>query len=102
MKDQLIDSSECHAFIKRILDQLGATPKHSQRWSEILVETSLLGIDSHGIRMLPRYIIHMEGGGIDLSSKHVVILINTSTGGLIDEEALYQALTSGEAGACFD
>jgi LDH2 family malate/lactate/ureidoglycolate dehydrogenase len=69
----LIESSECSTFIKRILDQLGAKPKHSNRWSEILVETSLLGIDSHGIRMLPRYIKHMEGGGIDLLTEPVVI-----------------------------
>ena len=69
MKSQYIDSSECYEFIKRILDQLGAKPNHSHRWSEILVEASLQGIDSHGIRMLPLYIKHIEGGGIDIINR---------------------------------
>ncbi len=73
MRSQTIESSECYEFIKRILDQLGAKPSHSHRWSEILVETSLLGIDSHGIRMLPRYIMHIEDGGIDLLTEPIII-----------------------------
>jgi LDH2 family malate/lactate/ureidoglycolate dehydrogenase len=73
MKSHYINTSECYAFIKRILDYLGAKPDHAHRWSEILIEASLLGIDSHGIRMLPRYIKHIEGGGIDLLTEPVVI-----------------------------
>ncbi len=36
----------------------------AQQWADLLVETSLLGIDSHGIRMLDRYVKHVQGGGI--------------------------------------
>ncbi|UCE08190.1 MAG: Ldh family oxidoreductase [bacterium] len=73
MMNLYIASSECCRFIKSILDQLGAKPSHSRRWAEILVDTSLLGIDSHGIGMLPRYIKHIEDGGIDLSTEVTVI-----------------------------
>jgi len=73
MRSQTIESSECYEFIKRILDHLGAKPSHSHRWSEILVETSLKGIDSHGIRLLPRYIMHIESGGIDLLTEPIII-----------------------------
>jgi LDH2 family malate/lactate/ureidoglycolate dehydrogenase len=69
MNDKHINSSICRDFVATILGRLGAEGSTAERWAEILVETSLLGFDTHGIRMLDRYVAHIQAGGIDLSAE---------------------------------
>ncbi len=64
MTTKTIRADICIEFIHKALEKLQVPKPLALRWAELLVETSLLGIDSHGIRMLERYIQHMTGGGI--------------------------------------
>jgi len=68
-----VDASACREFIASILGRLGVQASTAGRWAELLVETSLLGVDTHGIRMLDRYVRHIQAGGIDLGAEPVVI-----------------------------
>jgi LDH2 family malate/lactate/ureidoglycolate dehydrogenase len=73
MSDKHIDPSVCSDFIAAILGRLGAGTPMAQRWAELLVETSLLGFDTHGICMLDRYVKHIQAGGIDLAAEPRII-----------------------------
>lgn len=68
-----IEASACCDFITSILERLGAEGPRAARWAALLVETSLLGFDTHGIRMLERYVNHIQGRGVDLSAESVVL-----------------------------
>ena len=72
----LIQVEDCEAFIASILTKLGTSSEISSRWAQLLVEASLLGVESHGIRMLERYVRHIEGGGINLLAKAKIISDN--------------------------
>lgn len=78
MSHEYIDASVCCDFITSILRRLGAQATTAQRWAELMVETSLLGVDTHGIRMLDRYVRHIEEGGIDLSAEPLLVDDNGS------------------------
>jgi LDH2 family malate/lactate/ureidoglycolate dehydrogenase len=67
--NKYIDASICRKFIADILRRLGTEASTAERWAELLVETSLLGFDTHGIRMLDRYLKHIQAGGIDLGAE---------------------------------
>jgi len=67
--NKTIEASTCRKFIASILRRLGAEAPTAERWAELLVETSLLGFDTHGIRMLDRYVKHIQAGGIDLTAE---------------------------------
>jgi LDH2 family malate/lactate/ureidoglycolate dehydrogenase len=69
MSHEYVDASVCSDFITNILRRLGAQASTAQGWAELLVETSLLGFDTHGIRMLDRYVKHIQAGGIDLEAE---------------------------------
>jgi LDH2 family malate/lactate/ureidoglycolate dehydrogenase len=69
MTDKYIAPAVCGEFIVAVLGKLGAKATAAERWAEILVDTSLLGFDTHGIRMLDRYVKHIQAGGIDLSAE---------------------------------
>ena len=69
VQQNTIKADACQSFIGTVLASLGADAGPASRWAEMLVETSLLGIDSHGIRMLDRYVQHIDAGGIDVSAK---------------------------------
>ncbi len=73
MTDKCIDPLECRDFAATILGRLGAEASTAGRWAELLVETSLLGFDTHGIRMLDRYVKHIQAGGIDLTAEPRIV-----------------------------
>ena len=73
MTDKHIDPSVCRDFIATILGKQGAEASTAERWAELLVETSLLGLDTHGIRMLDRYLKHIQSGGIDLAAEPIIV-----------------------------
>jgi len=73
MSKFVIKAEKCRIFIEQVLTELGASSAMASKWGQLIVETSLLGFDSHGIRMLERYIAHIEGGGIDLSAEPEIV-----------------------------
>ena len=62
--DKHISYQDCQAFVSQVFIHCGLSEALATQWADLLVETSLLGIDSHGIRMLNRYVRHVQGGGI--------------------------------------
>ncbi|GAB4539106.1 MAG: L-sulfolactate dehydrogenase [Anaerolineae bacterium] len=71
--NQYIEAATCCDFVASILQRLGAQASTARRWAELLVETSLLGFDTHGVRMLDRYVRHIQAGGINLLAEPDVI-----------------------------
>ncbi|MBN1436163.1 MAG: Ldh family oxidoreductase [Sedimentisphaerales bacterium] len=84
MSQASITAEDCSDFIEKIIAKLAAPPQIARRWANLLVETSLLGFDSHGIRMVERYIAHIEDGGIDISAQPEVI---TEKNGCVNMDA---------------
>ena len=51
-------------FVVAALTARGASPEQADAVAQALVSTSLRGVDSHGIRLLPHYLRAMAGGRI--------------------------------------
>ena len=64
MPTNQVNHTDCREFVRQVFTRCGLSETLARQWADLLVETSLLGIDSHGIRMLDRYVRHVQGGGI--------------------------------------
>jgi ureidoglycolate dehydrogenase (NAD+) len=60
-----IPSNKIHTFIVNALLTVGVDKEIAQLCATGLVQTSLRGVDTHGIRLLPHYIGGIEGGRIN-------------------------------------
>jgi len=79
----LISHHDSKKFICDVLSKMDVADGIASLWADMLVETSLLGFDSHGIRMLARYVGHIEGGGV-LPSSQPTIISQTSSCAVMD------------------
>lgn len=68
-------------FCFSVLERLGVSPSDASIWTEVMVETSLRGVDSHGILVLPMYAEMLEAGGIRVDRP--VEVINDQGGTLL-------------------
>ena len=59
-KSKLIDHKKLHNFCAQLLEKNGMSPDDAACAATILVETSLRGIDSHGVARLPHYLRRLE------------------------------------------
>ena len=50
-------------FLAEVMVSAGLPSGDAKRWAELLTETSLLGFDTHGIRMAERYVDLLSQGG---------------------------------------
>ena len=57
-----ITRARADAFCRDILHQLGVGEREAQVCSDVLVESSLRGVDSHGILSLPIYAERIRSG----------------------------------------
>lgn len=78
MSELVVKVDSCKIFIEKILLNLGITQNIALKWADLLVETSLLNFDSHGISMLERYISHIQGGGININEENKIVSENGS------------------------
>jgi len=78
----LLDAGHTTAYINKILEQAGVRKNVSCHVSEGLVQASLRGIDSHGIRLLPHYLKGVEGGRINPEPDYKFEKTSASTGKL--------------------
>lgn len=61
-----VASAACvREFVARALEAVGTTPHSAMAVADTLTDTSLRGIDSHGIRLLTHYIRVAEHGRVD-------------------------------------
>lgn len=67
-------------FMREALRQAGVRADVADYVSEGLIQTSLRGVDSHGIRLLPHYLRGVRGGRINPSPKYGFKKTSLSTG----------------------
>ena len=68
------------AFITNVLAKAGVRNDVARYVSEGLVETSLRGVDSHGLRLLPHYLKGVECGRINPRPRYRFKQTSPSTG----------------------
>ena len=64
-----IHHDEVKSFCMAVFERLGVRPQDAAIWADVLVQTSLRGVDSHGVLVLPMYAAMIEAGGIKVSSQ---------------------------------
>jgi LDH2 family malate/lactate/ureidoglycolate dehydrogenase len=60
-------------FFAAVIQRAEVPELRARRWAELLIESSLMGLDSHGIRLVPQYLRHIDGGGLDTSVEAEVV-----------------------------
>ena len=63
--EKLIPAENIKKFVKKILFKAGVREDVLCNVAEGLIQASLRGIDSHGIRLLPHYVKGVEAGRIN-------------------------------------
>lgn len=74
-----IHEPDLRRFCTGVLERLGVSNMDAEVWSNVIVETSLRGMDSHGILVLPLYAQMLEAGGIRTNSQLEVVNDNGAT-----------------------
>ena len=81
----IIQSEKAKSLILDIFNKLSVNNQVAQLCAEGLVQTSLRGIDTHGIRLVPHYVTAIESGRLnpkpDLKFKQT-----SSTTGILDAD----------------
>lgn len=68
-----VSDSELKSFCILVFERLGVLPLDAAIWADVIVETSLRGVDSHGILVLPMYAAMLEAGGIRVDAQLAVV-----------------------------
>lgn len=80
MGDILIQADKLSSFIKTVLVKASVRNDVAEYVTEGLVQTSLRGVDSHGVRLLPHYLKGVKGGRINPNPKYKFKKTSASTG----------------------
>jgi LDH2 family malate/lactate/ureidoglycolate dehydrogenase len=72
--------------IRLVLTAWGMPADMAETTSDVLVETDVTGVDSHGVSMLPAYEQLLANGGLDLAARPVIARENAVTA-LVDGRA---------------
>jgi len=75
-----IDENKAFLFINNLLVKAGVDSEISNLTAKGLVHTSLHGVDTHGIRLLPHYLNGIEAGRINKSPVFSFLKTSPSTG----------------------
>ncbi|HUE81521.1 MAG TPA: Ldh family oxidoreductase [Pyrinomonadaceae bacterium] len=68
-----VGEQELREFCIAVFRRLGVTEEDAAVWADVLLETSLRGVDSHGILVLPMYAEMLVAGGINVQGRPEVI-----------------------------
>ncbi len=82
MKDIVVTADALMLFTNEALLKAGAREDVARYVAEGLVQTSLRGVDSHGIRLLPHYLEAVKGGRINPNPNYRFKKTSASTGTL--------------------
>ena len=80
--EKLIPAEKIKEFVKKILFKVGVRDDVLCNVAEGLIQASLRGIDSHGIRLLPHYVRGVEAGRINPNPNFSFKKTSISTGKL--------------------
>jgi len=82
MKEAFVSYEKLQKFIRDVLVKAGARDDVAVAVAEGLVQTSLRGVDSHGIRLLPHYVESLIGGRVNPRPQYCFKKTSLSTGTL--------------------
>lgn len=85
MGEILIQADKLSNFIRTVLLKASVREDVAKYVTEGLVQTSLRGVDSHGVRLLPHYLKGVKGGRINPNPNYKFIRTFPSTG-LLDAD----------------
>jgi LDH2 family malate/lactate/ureidoglycolate dehydrogenase len=71
----MIKKEDAVIFVTKVMEGAGMPSDDAALWAKLLTETSLLGFDTHGIRMVERYVDFLTMGGASVE-KPVVASAN--------------------------
>jgi len=80
MQDISISSQELGGFLSRVLAKAKISKKIRVPLVAGIVETSLRGVDSHGVRLVPMYLADFESGKVNSSPKFSFTKTGASSG----------------------
>jgi len=66
MTNTRFDQSELSNFAEKVLVKIGTSPETAKLAVQSLIDTSLMGIDTHGIEALDMYVNHIQRGGLKI------------------------------------
>lgn len=96
MKEIYASSIDVSKFIKDVLSKAGVRKDVAGHVACGLVQTSLRGVDSHGIRLLPHYVAGLKGGRIKPDPNYKFERTSPSTG-ILDADHTFGHAASMEA-----
>jgi LDH2 family malate/lactate/ureidoglycolate dehydrogenase len=82
---QLIDADHAREIVTTALTGAGLGPKDARRVAGALTETSLRGIDTHGLRLVPQYLEELAAG-IANPTPRVTVVSDRGAGLLLDAD----------------
>lgn len=85
---KIIQASEIQRFIKNILLRENVLNSVATYVSQGLIQASLRGVDSHGIRLFPHYLCALKAGRINPKPKYKFSRTSPSTG-ILDADHTY-------------
>ncbi len=91
-----LEAGYIREYIEKVLSNAGVREDVSCQVAKGLVQASLRGIDSHGIRLLPHYLKGAEGGRINPKPDYKFEKTSTSTGKLDESNARSSRRPAGE------
>ncbi|MFN2533204.1 MAG: Ldh family oxidoreductase [Pyrinomonadaceae bacterium] len=71
--DLRVNERSLRIFCASTFERLGVATSDAVLWADAIIETSLRGVDSHGILVLPMYLEMLEAGGIKANAALEVI-----------------------------
>ncbi len=80
MKEKLVSPEKLRVFIRGVLLKAGVREDVSVHVAEGLVQASLRGVDSHGIRLFPHYMASVKAGRINPDPAYKFERTSASTG----------------------
>ena len=104
----VFDATELKQTVHDVFSLLGATADEARRLQDHLVDSNLVGHDSHGVRVIPNYVDMIRGGDIVLgatldtvteSPTHAVLDGNWGVGQLMGWRAVQLVLKKAKQGA---
>ena len=87
-KQKVIQAEPLWQFLTRLFKKAGMPQSHALQVAESLVETSLRGVDSHGIRLVPHYVKEILAGRVNPRPKFVFHKTALGTGVLDADDSL--------------
>src|SRR5438045_9692795 len=81
-----VPSKRIHEQLVRVFQAWGMSGPHGATSADVMVETDLRGVDSHGISMLPTYDNEFRAGRLNMKPVFKTVRENPATA-LIDADA---------------